>query len=183
MLLDILLIICIVSGFVSGFRKGLIRAVFSFAGLLAGILLALKYSYVVSDYFYSQDITQSKLVPLVSFILVLFAVIVLVGILGKFIERIAETLLLGTVNRLIGGLLEAAIVVMVFSTILWYFDKMHLLSSEMKSASRSCDYLLSLAPAVTDFISNLFPFFRDAFERLEKLFEQSAPSGKGSLVV
>ncbi|MDZ4845605.1 MAG: CvpA family protein [Chitinophagales bacterium] len=183
MLLDILLIICVLAGFINGYRRGLIRALFTFVALFFGVLLALKYSYIVSDYFYRQHITQSKFLPLISFVLVFSAALLLINLLGKFVEKMAEAMLLGVVNKLIGGLLEAAIMVMVVSTLLWYLDQLHFISPELQAASKSYEYLISLSPAVISFVSKLLPFFSDVFKQLEQLFEKlPTPQDEGSVV-
>ncbi len=183
MLLDLLLLIIVVSGFINGYRRGLIQAIFSFVGVFFGVLLALKYSYAVSDYFYKQDITQSKFLPLISFVLVFLAVLFLLQLASRLIERIAETMLLGVANKLIGGILGAAILVMILSTLLWYLDKLHFISPEIQATSKSYEYLISLSPAVISFVSKLLPFFSDVFEQLELLIKKlPAPQREGSVV-
>lgn len=184
MLLDILLLILVVSGFINGYRRGLIQAILSFVGIFFGVLLALKYSYVVSDYLYKQDITQSKILPLISFVLVFLAVLFLLQLASRLIEKIAETMLLGVANKMIGGILGAAILVMILSTLLWYLDKMHFISPELQTTSKSYAYLISLSPTLLSFVSQLIPFFSDVFEQLERLIENlPAPQREGSVAV
>ena len=184
MLLDILLGVALILGFLNGFRRGLIRALFAFIGLFFGVLFALKYSYVVSDYLYREALIQSKLLPLFSFIGVFLVIILLVTITARIVEGMAESMLFGVVNKIIGGLLEAAIVLMVFSTLIWYLDKLHFISSEMRTSSASYQYLITLSPAVIAFVSQLLPFFNDVFQQLEQLFEKvTPPPREGSIKV
>ena len=184
MLLDIIFLVCVVAGFFNGYRRGLIQAIFSFIGIFFGVLLALKYSYIVSEYLYKQDITQSKFLPLISFVLVFLSVIFLLQLASKLIEKIAETMLLGVANKLIGGILGSAILIMILSTLLWYLDKLHFISPEIQATSKSYEYLISLSPAVISFVSKLLPFFSDVFEQLERLIENlPAPHREGSVVV
>lgn len=184
MLLDILLLLLIISGFINGYRRGLIQAIFSFVGIFFGVLLALKYSYVVSEYLYKQEITNSKFLPLISFVLVFLAVIFLLQLASKLVEKMAETMLLGVANKMIGGVLGAGILVMILSTLLWYLDKLHFISPEIQATSKSYEYLISLSPAVISFVSNLLPFFSDVFEQLERLIENlPAPQHEGSVAV
>src|SRR5688572_23747753 len=141
MLLDIIFMICLVLAFISGFRRGLIRALFSFVALFAGVLLALKYSYIVSDYLYRKDLVQSKALPLISFVFALIIILLLINLASRLVEKIAESMFLGIPNKLLGGVLEAAIVAILFSVVLWYLDKMHYISSDTKNSSFSYDYL------------------------------------------
>src|SRR5688500_194734 len=116
MALDVIFVNCLLAGFINGYRRGLIRALFSFVGLFFGVLLALKYSYVVSDYLYREQIIQSKFLPLVSFIAVFLIVVFLVNITARLVESAADAMLLGVANKLVGGVLEVLIVIMLFST-------------------------------------------------------------------
>lgn len=169
MALDVLFLIFLGIGFIHGYRRGLIRALFSFVGLFFGVLLALKYSYVVSEYLYREQVFQSRLLPLISFIAVFLIVVVLINITARLFESAAEAMLLGTANKLIGGALQALIVVMLFSTVLWYLDKMQFIAPQVQEGSRTFDYLVGLSPDILAFISKIIPFFSDVFEQIERL--------------
>jgi membrane protein required for colicin V production len=179
MVLDVIFFICLAVAFINGFRRGLIRALFSFVGLFFGVLLALKYSYVVSDYLYREQILQTKFLPLISFIAVFLIVVLLVNITARLVESAADAMLLGIANKLIGGVLEVLIIIMLFSTLLWYLDKMHFISPEMEASSKTFDYLVGLSPDILSFVSQVIPFFSDVFEQLEKLLH--APQRPGSV--
>lgn len=181
MILDVIFLVFLAIGFLHGFRRGLIRALFSFVGLFFGVLLALKYSYVVSDYLYREHIMETRLLPLVSFIAVFLIVVLLVNITARLVESAADAMLLGTMNKLIGGILEALLVVMLFSTVLWYLNEMHVMTAEIQEDSVTYNYLVGLAPDVLAFIGKIAPFFRDTFEHLEKLLQ--TPPREGSVQV
>src|SRR5687768_18355589 len=94
MFLDVLLLIIIIIGFINGYRRGLIYSIFAFISLFLGIMLAMKYGYLVSSYLYREAITQSKLLPFISFLIILLAVLVVMKILYKLVQSAAESLFL-----------------------------------------------------------------------------------------
>ena len=176
MLLDIIFLLFVITGFISGFRRGLIRSVFGVIALFFGMLLALKYSYLLSEYLWRQDMVQSKYMPLLSFFLIFFAVIVVVNLISLLIEKTASVLFLGAINKIIGGILWAAFMTLLFSTVLWYLDQMHFIDAALKERSRAFPYLITLSPLLIDLLAQALPYFKGMFDMLENFFRQgSAP--------
>ena len=172
MLLDVLLIVILLIGFITGFKRGILYSIFAFIAIFLGIMLAMKYSYMLTSYLYQWEILKSRFLPFISFVLILFIVIVIVKMCYNLIHSLVETLFLGTVNKIIGGLLWAIILVLVYSILLWYVDKLQLVSEEMKTASRSYQHIVSIAPVVIDKISRVIPYFHGMLDSIEQLFNE-----------
>ena len=172
MLLDILLVIFVVAGFVTGFRRGLIYSIFAFIALFFGLLLAMKYSYLLTGFAYRHDVTQSRFLPIASFIVIFIISLIVMKLCYKVVQTIADTLFLGTANRVIGGLLWAAILVLTYSAGLWYLDQLQYLSVEMKTASRSYRQIIEIAPATIEEFSKLLPYFEGMFDAIQNLFRE-----------
>jgi membrane protein required for colicin V production len=168
---------------VSGYRRGLIRSVFGVVALFFGMLLALKYSYFLSEYFFHREFIQSKYLPLISFFLIFFTVLFIVNLLSVFFEKAATTLFLGTINKIIGGILWASLMILLFSTVLWFVDQMHFIDLTVKQRSKTYPYLISLSPLLIDQISQAMPYFRGMFDILEKFFYQNSEPSKGIQVM
>ncbi len=172
MILDILLLIFIITGFLTGFRKGLIQSVFSFIALFFGIMLALKYSYVLSDYLYENNLLTTKFLPFISFFFIFLFAIVVAGFLARIVETVAKALFMGTINRMVGGIFWTFLTLLLFSTILWYLDQLQFITTEMKTTSMSYSYFITFAPVVIDLFSSIIPFFKGLFESLEMMFQE-----------
>ncbi len=184
MVLDIIFLVFVISGFVNGFRRGLVRSILGFVGLFFGILIAIKYSYTLSSYIYDATPLESRFIPLVSFVIIFIGVMIVVHLISKIIEKVADTLLLGTFNKIIGGVLGITIMILLFSTILWYIDKLDLLSLSLKATSKTYPYLISLSPIVIDLLSKMIPYFHGIFDAIENLIDKAPNSSAngGTLV-
>ena len=116
--------------------------------------------------------------PLIAFVL-LFILVVLFFRLGSYlIEKFAETLYLGTVNRVLGGVLWCLILTLIFSTLLWFLNEIQFITADDKTASRTYAYVQPIAPILFSGISNLIPFFEGIFEALENLIKDLGNGNK-----
>ena len=98
MWIDIIWLILIVFAAVKGFKNGLIVSLFSVAGLVIGLIAAMKFSTIVSAYI--NDSFQLPLfwLPIVSFMLVFVAVAALVRIAAVMLSKVVEAIFLGWAN-------------------------------------------------------------------------------------
>lgn len=155
-----------------GFNRGVIRSLFAFVALFFGIMIALKFSHIMSAYLHQWYAIDSKFLPLISFVLLFVGVLLLVRVLSNTLEGIVNTLYLGLINKGIGGLLWCVIITLIFSTLIWLLNQVSLITPEMKSDSQTYPALESIAPVTIDFFSQLMPFFQGMFDSLERMFEQ-----------
>src|SRR5690606_34822781 len=137
MWIDIVFAIALIVAVVKGAVRGIVMALFSFAGWFIGLAAALKLSAVVAVYLQEHTDINARWLPLVAFVLVFVVVVLLVQWAGKAVENLFDFTLLGWVNRLGGALLYTGMYALLGSILLFYADKMHLISSETLSSSRA----------------------------------------------
>ena len=170
-MLDIIYVVVIILAAVKGYQKGFIVALFSIVAFIVGIAAALKLSAVVAAYLADSTAVSSKWLPVISFMLVFLAVVLLVHLGAKLIEKTVEMVLLGWLNRLGGIFLYIILYTLIYSVFLFYADKMHLLEATTISASKTYPYIQPLGPKVINWLGDLIPLFRDMFTQLESFFE------------
>ena len=90
MLIDIIFLFIIVAALIKGYSKGLIVAVFSFAALIIGLAAALKLSSVVASWLQTSTSISGYWLPFLSFALVMIAVIFIVKLGAKFVEKTVQ---------------------------------------------------------------------------------------------
>ena len=171
MIIDIIALTLIVVYFVRGWRKGAIVAVFSLVGVLLGIICALKLSGTFATYLFSRGWVTSGWAQIIAYVLLFVGIIWLVRLGAKLIQRSVEAVMLGTVNRLLGGLFYGLLVAVVFSAGLWLADQVHALSPETIASSKTFPYLVPVAPWVFAKIGLVLPFVRNIFTDLQHFFE------------
>jgi membrane protein required for colicin V production len=82
-----------------GFQKGLILAFFSIIAFIIGLAAALKFSVIVADYLKDSVNISAKWLPFIAFALVFFAVVLLVRLGAKLVEKTFQAMMLGWLNR------------------------------------------------------------------------------------
>ena len=172
MWIDIVFVVALIIAVVKGAMRGIVMALFSFAGWFIGLAAALKLSAVVAVYLQEHTGINTRWLPLVAFVLVFVIVVLLVQWAGKAVENLFDFTLLGWVNRLGGALLYTGMYVLLGSILLFYADKMHLISSETLSNSRAYALTAGIAPALIEGLGSVIPAFKNTFHELQAFFDK-----------
>jgi membrane protein required for colicin V production len=171
MIIDIFCLLLLVLAIYKGYSKGFIIAIFSVIALVAGIAAAMKLSVVVADYLQNQASLSGKWLPVLSFLLVFVAVVLLVRLGATFIEKTLKLALMGWINRIAGMLLYMFVYLIVLSVLLFYAQQLHLISADIFQQSKSWPYIRPFGPWAIEGLGKLIPWFRDMFAALQDFFE------------
>jgi membrane protein required for colicin V production len=180
MVTDILLLLVLVMAFYKGWTKGLIMALFVFISYFIALALAFQFSGMVQGYFWKGAAAQSKWYGFLAFAIVLIAGIILIRIIGKMVEKLAEAAMLGIPNRLLGIALFAFIYCSIYAVILVFIESMNstgLATSTDGTAaysSISMRYLLKLGNWVILNFSEWLPAMKNLFNQTQSILKQGA---------
>jgi membrane protein required for colicin V production len=101
-LFDWFLVSILAYSIIAAFMRGLILELFSFGGLIAGILLASwNYNHVAA--LFEHFITTPSIAQIIAFFLIAIGVMVLSALVGKALNRTAHAIGLGFFDRLLGA--------------------------------------------------------------------------------
>lgn len=170
MLIDVVFLILLLVAVVKGLRNGLIVALFSLIGFIVGMAVAVKLSTVAATYIGSAVNISQRWLPLVAFILVFVAVIVLVRLGARALQGVVEVAMLGWLNRLGGVLFYALLYIFIFSIILFYLSQTQFIKPETEQTSVTYAYIQPLGPKVIEGLSAVVPLFKNMFAELEVFF-------------
>ncbi len=173
MWIDVIYLILLVVAVKKGLRRGLVIAIFSFLGFFIGLVAAIRFSSFVASYLHHNAHLNERWLPVISFILVFVVAVLIVQWVAEFIEVAFETAMLGWINKLAGALLYAATYTLVFSVLLFYADKMHLISGDNKESGRVYGMIAPIGPAVIGGLGNVAPFLKNMFRDLQDYFENT----------
>lgn len=123
--LDIVLGIFLFYGFVKGIWNGFFVELASFASLLIGVFLAIKFSYVMQSILSGHVNWNPKSIQIVAFTLTFILVVVGVSVLAKAFTTMANFAGLGIFNKLFGGVFGLLKMVLILSVILILFEKIN----------------------------------------------------------
>lgn len=170
MLIDVVFLILLLIAAYKGLRNGLIVALFSLLGFIVGMAVAVKLSAVAAQYIGTAVNISQRWLPLVAFILVFVAVIVLVRLGARALQGVVEVAMLGWLNRLGGVLFYALLYIFIFSIILFYLSQIHFIKPETEQTSVTYSVIQPLGPKVIEGLSAIVPLFTNMFKDLEAFF-------------
>ena len=171
MVLDVIGIILIFLFFVRGYMKGIIVSAFSVLAILLGIVCSLKLSQSLSAWLLEKGWITSGWVQVISYVALFIGVFLIVRLIARLLQKAVEGMALGVVNKLIGGLLYAFLGAVLWSSLLWIGNQMHIVTPETIAASKTYPWLSKLAPWFFDQAGKLLPFVKDTFSKLEHFFD------------
>lgn len=171
-MLDFTGIILILIFFIRGYMKGIIVAVFYFISILLGIICSLKMSGLLAAYLLEKGWVNGGWAQIISYAILFTAIMLLVRWVAAALKSSLRLVMLGWADGVFGGLLYAFTAALIWSSLLWLGDKVHLISPEAKLSSKTYEYFIGLAPWVYERVGLLLPFAKNVFAELELFFEK-----------
>lgn len=177
MIIDVLFIIILVFAIYKGWRNGFVVAILSVVGLIIGLVAAMKLSAITASYLKDSTNISVRWLPFISFVIVFIAVMLVIRLLASLITKTMEVVALGWANKLAGILLYAVIYTIVFSVVLFYIQKVHIISDQSIEQSHFYSFIEPFGPAAINGIGKVLPWFKDMFAQLESFFDNVAAKG------
>lgn len=100
--LDIILIILLFLAAINGFVKGFVEELAGLVALILGVWVAIHFSDSVAQFLVDQFSWKFRNISLVAFLITFLLVVVLVNIVGSYINKLVKAVSLGFLNRLAG---------------------------------------------------------------------------------
>ena len=121
--LDIVLGILLAWGLYKGLKNGLFVELASLVALIAGIYGAIHFSYIASDYISENMDLGERFIKITAFLVTFIAIIILVGMAGKLLTKLADFAMLGILNKIAGGIFGVLKVAVILGAMLIFFEK------------------------------------------------------------
>lgn len=171
MFLDTCLLGLLALAIFKGMRKGMVVAAFSFFGVIVGLAAAVKMSALIANWLSGTLDVTARWLPFLAFAIIMVAVSITVRIGVKVVETALQYSMLGWVNKLGGVLLYVLLYFSVFSIVVFYLEKLHLLNTATIQSANWYPYIQFLGPKSLQFLGDLIPLFKDMFEDLSRFFD------------
>jgi len=158
--LDIVIIVVIAIGAVNGLRIGIIKATLSLAGLIIGIILAGCYYAPLSE--------QLSFIPqagakVVAFAIILVGVMIIAGLLTRFLKWAVSVVMLGWVNYLGGAVFGLVLGAIFCSALLAIWVKFFGVAGAIIESN--------LAPLLLDRFPVVLALLPDEFDVVRSFFQ------------
>ena len=174
MILDILLGLFVFGAFYKGYTKGIIYSMLSLIAIMVGIIIAMNFSSFAAVWLAKNFNLPSIILPVLSFVLVLIAVIASIKLVAILTEKILKAIMLNFVNKIAGALVWSFIVVLIFSVLVYFVDQAGFLTLAVKQASITYPLVKSLGPEGLSIFQTLTPYLKESFELLNKTVQEAA---------
>ena len=162
--IDIALILFMIFGAYSGYKEGFLMELISLVAILLGILGGFKLmgsAMVLLDQKFNIDET---VLPYIAFGVVFIVVVVMVTLLGKAIKASIDKTFLGRVDQSAGALLGFFKTAFLLSVVLWILHSLQVnFPDRWTQNAWLYPKVSSLAPVVTDWVSEYLPAFDEVF--------------------
>jgi membrane protein required for colicin V production len=170
MWIDVLFLVFMLAAIFKGLRQGLIIAVFSGVAFIIGLAAAIKLSAAVAGYLKNSVHLSTRWLPVLAFLLVFVAVVLLVRWGARLVESAIDLAMMGWVNKLAGVLLYGVLYTIVLSVLLFYAVQVRVADGKALSSSIVYPYIRPWGPMVIDEFGKFVPFFKGMFAQLEEFF-------------
>jgi membrane protein required for colicin V production len=178
MAIDIIFVIVAGYGFYLGFSKGIIQTVFTVLSIMFGLMAAIRFAKPMTDFL--EDIfSPNALMFIAGFLLTFVLTMFLIRLIAKTIEGFLKTANINIINQLAGGMLLAAIFIMLYSVILWFGDQTGALK-EAKETSMTYDYLEEYPQYVWGIGKKAQPYIKDFYEDSQTFMDRLGQMGENA---
>lgn len=120
---DIVILGLLLFGFIRGLMKGLFVELASLVALILGIYGAIHFSYFVSGFLTSYVDWEGKYISMAAFAVTFIGIVIVIGLIGKLLTKMADFASLGFLNKILGGIFGVLKIGMILSVLLIIFDK------------------------------------------------------------
>jgi len=163
-IIDIILACLLLFGLVIGYRRGLFVELTSLVGLVLGVYGAIHFSYFLSNLLESQVSWDRSMIQVIAFAGTFLIIVIALVLLGKALTAIAETILLGFFNKILGAIFGALKYALILSVVLIIF-------SEFNKTFKFMDKSKTSNSVLYEPVKNLAPFI---FPKLVTIVEDAS---------
>ena len=168
-ILDILIGIPLVLSMIKGFSRGFIYEITSLIALILGIYVAINFSGLTAA-FLADIFHWSGRGAWLASLLITFAVVVMgIKLLGQIMEKVVETLAMGPLNHLAGGIvagLKTALILSLFIYLINLFDfNRTLISAKTRENSLMWNPVSEVAPFILPQLEKKIEGLKDKKEK------------------
>lgn len=156
--IDIVIAIPLIWGLYKGFSKGLILEAASFVAFGLAVYVALNFSAQLGEKINEWFEVPAEYLQIISFAIAFLGVIVFVFLLAKLIQKLAEGMALGGINKIGGALFGSLKYALVLSVVVFIIDSVEKSYPEIKFEKKEGSVLYEpigmIAPAIIPGLKN-----------------------------
>ncbi|MAW95865.1 MULTISPECIES: CvpA family protein [unclassified Leeuwenhoekiella] len=174
--LDIILGVILLIGLYKGIKNGLLIEIASLLALILGVYGAIHFSFYAADYLNERTDWEPATLNLIAFALTFIVIVLIISLAGKLLTKLASIIMLGILNKILGGAFGLLKSAFILSVILMFVssitERLNLIDEETKDSSVLYPIVKPLAPAILPNVLNELEKLRDEKENEEPIEEE-----------
>lgn len=151
---DIILLALFIPGIILGLAKGVVSQIVSLVAVVAGIILASRFSPDLTQVAMLQFGTEEPVTHIVCFILIFLVSALVIALVGKLITKLIKVATLGWLNRLLGMLFSIFTTALVLGLLISLFEGLNA-NWGLVDPEKLAD--LKIYPILRDFAAGIVP--------------------------
>jgi len=156
-ILDIIILICLIPAVVQGIRKGFISQAISIVSLVVGVWASARFANIVGDWISRYITASEQILKVVAFAIILVAVFVVLGLLGRLLEGVIKLIMLGWLNKLLGVVFSLIKSFLILGIVVLAFNSLNATFGFVKPEVLADSVLY---PVVKDLADAVFPYLK-----------------------
>lgn len=175
--LDIILGVILLIGLYKGIKNGLLIEIASLLALVLGVYGAIHFSFYAADYLNDRTDWEPATLNLIAFAITFLVIVLIITLAGKLLTKLASIIMLGILNKLLGGAFGLLKSAFILSVLLMFIssitERFNLIDEETKESSVLYPIVKPLAPAILPNVLNELEKLRDEKENREPIEEEA----------
>lgn len=177
MAVDIMFLLAAGYGFFIGYSRGIVQTVFTALSYMFGLMAAFKFAPIVTNIIVSLSGSNSALMIVVGFAVAFFITILIIRLISQGIEELLQVAHINMINQFAGGVLMAAVIVLIYSVLVWFADEAHLIEENTKNQSVSYTFLKSYPMRAKKVGVAFMPVFQGFWDQSVEMMDKLKKSG------
>lgn len=141
MIIDLLFLITAIYGVYLGYSRGIIKTVFTVLSVLFGIIIAFRFSPDTTKLLETLFTSTNPLMFIAGFLLTFVLTMIGIRTFARVLENGLESANINFINQAAGAALTAAFTTLLYSSLVLFADKAHLIEENTKDESFTYSYL------------------------------------------
>ncbi len=158
--IDIIILACFLPAVVIGLKDGFVRQLVALSALILGLYLSVRFSAPVGQWITERWHLEPFWIKVISFSAIFIAVALVLGLLGKLLEKVLKITMLGWLNRILGLVFAIITTALVVGTIIYVVNSangmLEFIPEEKIAESRLYRPLLHLVETAFPYLKSLF---------------------------
>jgi membrane protein required for colicin V production len=163
MVIDVVFAIFALWGFYLGFVRGIIKTVFTIMSVVFGLMMAFRFGPQMTDIL-EQLLSDNALMFVAGFLLTFVLTMLVIRLIARVLEGALESANINFINQAIGGTFMAALTILLYSVLLWFGDRSHLIDDESKDTSSTYVYLEQYPEMIWEWGGKARPILEDFWD-------------------